>query len=83
MDNKLGRAPGSSEKLIAFVKDRPGHDKRYAIDATKINNELGWEPSLQFEEGLNKTVDWYLSNQEWLDNITSGDYQDYYKKQYN
>ena len=83
MDNKLGRAPGSSEKLIAFVKDRPGHDKRYAIDATKINNELGWEPSLQFEEGLNKTVDWYLSNQEWLDNISSGDYQDYYKKQYN
>lgn len=82
MDNKLGRAPGSSEKLIAFVKDRPGHDKRYAIDATKINNELGWEPSLQFEEGLNKTVDWYLSNQEWLDNITSGDYKDYYKKQY-
>ena len=83
MDNKLGRAPGSSEKLIAFVKDRPGHDKRYAIDATKINNELGWEPSLQFEEGLNKTVDWYLSNQEWLDNISSEDYQDYYKKQYN
>jgi len=82
MDTKLGRATGSSEKLITYVKDRPGHDKRYAIDAAKINNELGWEPSLQFEEGLNKTVDWYLSNQEWLDRVTSGEYQKYYTKQY-
>ena len=73
---------GSSGKLITYVKDRPGHDKRYAIDAGKINKELGWEPSLQFEEGLRKTVDWYLSNQEWLDSVTSGEYQNYYKEQY-
>ncbi|MBF90417.1 MAG: dTDP-glucose 4,6-dehydratase [Flavobacteriales bacterium] len=82
MDEKLGREEGSAEKLITYVKDRPGHDKRYAIDAGKINKELGWEPSLQFEEGLRKTVDWYLSNQEWLDSLTSGEYQNYYKEQY-
>ncbi|MEC8611037.1 MAG: dTDP-glucose 4,6-dehydratase [Bacteroidota bacterium] len=82
MDNKLGRASGSSESLITYVKDRPGHDKRYAIDASKINNELGWEPSLQFAEGLDKTVDWYLNNQDWLTNVTSGEYQKYYSKQY-
>ena len=82
MDEKLGREEGSSGKLITYVKDRPGHDKRYAIDAGKINKELGWEPSLQFEEGLRKTVDWYLSNQEWLDSVTSGEYQNYYKEQY-
>ncbi len=82
MDEKLGRKEGSSEKLITYVKDRPGHDKRYAIDAGKIKKELGWEPSLQFEEGLRKTVDWYISNQEWLDSVTSGDYQNYYEEQY-
>ena len=82
MDKKLGREVGESRKLITFVKDRAGHDKRYAIDASKIKDELGWEPSLQFEEGLEKTVDWYLSNQEWLDHVTSGDYKNYYKKQY-
>lgn len=82
MDKKLNRAEGESEKLITFVKDRAGHDLRYAIDATKLKEELGWLPSLQFEEGLEKTVDWYLSNQEWLDNVTSGHYQDYYKDQY-
>lgn len=83
MDEKLLMEEGSAEKLITYVKDRPGHDKRYAIDAGKINKELGWEPSLQFEEGLRKTVDWYLSNQEWLDSVTSGEYQNYYKDQYN
>jgi dTDP-glucose 4,6-dehydratase len=82
MDKKLGRKEGSSESLITFVKDRPGHDKRYAIDASKINKELSWEPSLQFAEGLEKTVDWYLSNQDWLDSVTSGAYQQYYSKQY-
>ena len=82
MDEKLLMEEGSAEKLITYVKDRPGHDKRYAIDASKINKELGWEPSLQFEEGLRKTVDWYLSNQEWLDSVTSGEYQNYYKDQY-
>lgn len=82
MDKKLGRPDGESRKLITFVKDRAGHDKRYAIDASKIKEELGWEPSLQFEEGLEKTVDWYLSNEEWLKNVTSGDYQNYYQKQY-
>ena len=82
MDKKLGRAPGTSAKLITFVKDRAGHDLRYAIDATKLNKELGWEPSLQFEEGLEKTVDWYLANQEWLDHVTSGTYQEYYSDQY-
>ena len=83
MDEKLGREKGESEKLITFVKDRPGHDLRYAIDATKINKELGWKPSVTFEEGLSLTIDWFLSNQEWLDHVTSGDYQKYYDKQYN
>lgn len=82
MDAKLGRAEGESEKLITYVKDRPGHDLRYAIDATKINKELGWKPSVTFEQGLEKTIDWYLSNDEWLKNVTSGDYQTYYEKQY-
>jgi dTDP-glucose 4,6-dehydratase len=82
MDAKLNREEGSSLKLITYVKDRPGHDKRYAIDASKIKSELGWEPSLQFEEGLTKTVDWYLNNEEWLDRVTSGEYQNYYKNQY-
>ena len=83
MDQKLGRSEGESAKLITYVKDRAGHDKRYAIDATKLNKELGWEPSLQFEEGLSKTIDWYLSNQDWVKNITSGSYQHYYHNQYN
>ena len=82
MDEKLGRQKGSSAQLITFVKDRPGHDKRYAIDASKIKTELGWEPSLQFAEGLAKTIDWYLNNQDWLDNVTSGEYQNYYQNQY-
>ena len=82
MDDKLAREQGSSAQLITFVKDRPGHDKRYAIDATKIKTELGWEPSLQFTEGLEKTIDWYLNNQDWLDNVTSGEYQNYYQNQY-
>ncbi|MCI0922487.1 dTDP-glucose 4,6-dehydratase [Sphingobacterium rhinopitheci] len=82
MDEKLGRAVGESAQLITFVKDRPGHDLRYAIDASKINTELGYEPSVTFEQGLSKTIDWFLANQDWLDNVTSGDYQSYYKKQY-
>ena len=82
MDEKLGRERGSSEKLITYVKDRPGHDLRYAIDANKINKELGWEPSVTFEQGLSITIDWYLNNQEWLNHVTSGEYQSYYKKQY-
>jgi dTDP-glucose 4,6-dehydratase len=82
MDIKLGRAVGESEKLITYVKDRPGHDLRYAIDASKINKELGWKPSVTFEQGLEKTIDWYLSNEVWLRNVTSGAYQEYYKKQY-
>ncbi|WP_298741688.1 dTDP-glucose 4,6-dehydratase [uncultured Chitinophaga sp.] len=82
MDKKLGRAPGTSAQLITFVKDRAGHDLRYAIDATKLNKELGWQPSLQFEEGLEKTVDWYLANEAWLDHVTSGAYQQYYEEQY-
>jgi dTDP-glucose 4,6-dehydratase len=82
MDEKLDRAIGESEKLITYVTDRAGHDMRYAIDATKLKNELGWLPSLQFEEGLGKTIDWYLSNEKWLNNITSGNYQKYYEKQY-
>ena len=82
MDEKLGRVKGTSEKLITFVKDRAGHDMRYAIDATKIKEELGWEPSLQFEEGIEITIDWYLNNQEWLDHVTSGAYQDYYSDLY-
>ncbi|MFK7947702.1 MAG: dTDP-glucose 4,6-dehydratase [Saprospiraceae bacterium] len=82
VDEKLGREKGSSEKLITFVKDRAGHDLRYAIDATKLAKELGWTPSLQFEEGLSKTIDWYLENSEWLESITSGNYQKYYEQQY-
>ncbi|MBO97301.1 MAG: dTDP-glucose 4,6-dehydratase [Flavobacteriales bacterium] len=82
MNAALGVAEGTSENLITYVKDRPGHDKRYAIDASKINKELGWKPSLQFQEGLGLTIDWYMSNQNWLDNVTSGDYKNYYKKQY-
>jgi dTDP-glucose 4,6-dehydratase len=82
MDNKLGRDLGTSVQLIAYVKDRPGHDLRYAIDASKINKELGWSPSVTFEQGLEKTIDWYLSNEDWLKNVTSGDYQKYYEKQY-
>ncbi|MFY0593255.1 dTDP-glucose 4,6-dehydratase [Roseivirga sp.] len=82
MDKKLGRDEGTSQKLITFVKDRAGHDMRYAIDASKIKDELGWIPSLQFEEGLENTVDWYLENEVWLENVTSGAYQSYYDKQY-
>ncbi len=82
MDAILNRAEGTSEKLITYVKDRPGHDLRYAIDASKINKELGWKPSVTFEEGLKKTIDWYLNNEEWLNSVTSGDYQLYYEKQY-
>src|SRR5690606_31219886 len=82
MDEKLNRLKGRSEKLITYVKDRPGHDKRYAIDASKINKELGWKPSVTFEEGLAKTIDWYLSNTDWLQSVTSGAYQSYYQKQY-
>ena len=82
MDRKLGREEGTSGNLITYVKDRPGHDLRYAIDATKINRELGWEPSVTFEQGLEKTVDWYLANTEWLEHVTSGAYQEYYDKQY-
>jgi dTDP-glucose 4,6-dehydratase len=82
MDKKLNRAEGESAKLITFVTDRAGHDLRYAIDSSKLQRELGWTPSLQFEEGLEKTVDWYLKNEEWLNNVTSGDYQKYYNKQY-
>ncbi|HVU83526.1 MAG TPA: dTDP-glucose 4,6-dehydratase [Puia sp.] len=82
MDKKLGRPEGESAKLISFVKDRPGHDMRYAIDAHKLNTELGWKPSLQFEEGLEKTVDWYLQNEKWIQQVTSGEYQHYYEKQY-
>ncbi|RLD39508.1 MAG: dTDP-glucose 4,6-dehydratase [Bacteroidetes bacterium] len=82
VDKKLGREPGSSEKLITYVTDRAGHDLRYAIDSTKLQETLGWKPSLQFEEGIELTVDWYLKNQEWLDNVTSGDYQKYYDEMY-
>jgi dTDP-glucose 4,6-dehydratase len=82
MDEKLNKAEGTSVKLITYVKDRPGHDLRYAIDASKIKKELGWKPSVTFEEGLSKTIDWYLNNEEWLNNVTSGEYQAYYKKQY-
>ncbi len=82
MDDRLGRVKGESQELITFVKDRAGHDMRYAIDANKIKNELGWEPSLQFEEGLAKTVDWYLENEDWLEKVTSGEYQNYYDSQY-
>ena len=83
VDLMLGREEGTSDKLITYVNDRAGHDLRYAIDSTKLKNELGWEPSLQFEEGIEKTVKWYLNNKKWMDRVTSGDYQDYYKKMYN
>ena len=83
VDQFLGRKKGKSEKLITYVTDRAGHDFRYAIDSSKLKNELGWEPSLQFEEGVEKTVKWYLDNKDWMDNVTSGDYQDYYNKMYN
>ncbi len=82
MDEKLGNPTGSSEQLITFVKDRAGHDLRYAIDATKLQEELGWMPSVTFEEGLSKTIDWYLANTEWLQKVTSGDYVNYYKQHY-
>jgi dTDP-glucose 4,6-dehydratase len=82
MDKKLGREEGESEQLVTYVKDRAGHDLRYAIDATKIKHELGWEPSVQFEEGIEKTIDWYLENEKWLENVTSGYYQKYYEEQY-
>lgn len=82
MDRKLGREEGESATLITFIRDRPGHDRRYAIDATKINRELGWSPSVTFEEGLEKTIDWYLANEEWLKHITSGDYMKYYEEMY-
>ena len=82
MDTKLGRKAGESEALITYVKDRPGHDRRYAIDATKLNKELGWKPSVTFEQGLSETIDWYLENTEWLNNITSGNYAKYYESMY-
>ena len=82
MDEKLGRRPGTSEALITFVKDRAGHDLRYAIDSSRIQKELNWKPSLTFEEGLSLTVDWYLANQEWLATVIDGSYQDYYHKMY-
>jgi len=82
MDRKLDRAEGTSEKLISFVKDRPGHDLRYAIDASKINDQLGWEPSVSFETGLDLTIEWYLENTTWLDHVTSGSYREYYNTQY-
>ena len=82
MDELLGRSIGSSRALIRFVKDRPGHDRRYAIDASKIKNDLNWEPKVMMKEGLKATAEWYLSNTDWMENIISGDYQEYYKKQY-
>ena len=82
LDRKLGRSEGTSAQLITYVKDRAGHDLRYAIDSTKLQRELGWKPSLQFEEGLEKTVDWYLANKKWMDEVTSGEYQNYYQNQY-
>lgn len=82
MDQKLGRTPGESAQFISYVKDRPGHDRRYAIDASKINKNFGWEPSVTFELGLEKTVEWYLANEKWLNSVTSGNYQQYYEKQY-
>jgi dTDP-glucose 4,6-dehydratase len=82
MDKKLGRSAGTSEKLITFITDRAGHDLRYAIDSSKLQKELGWKPSLQFEQGLEETVDWYLNNEAWLEHITSGAYQQYYQHQY-
>ena len=83
VDRLLDRKPGESQKLITFVKDRAGHDFRYAIDSSKLKKELGWEPSLQFEEGVEKTIKWYLKNGDWLKNVTSGDYEKYYERAYN
>ena len=82
MDEKLGKPKGTSEKLITYIEDRPGHDLRYAIDASKINQNLDWKPSVTFEEGLSRTIDWYLNNNDWLENVTSGEYKDYYQSQY-
>ena len=82
MDEALGNPSKSSRALITYVKDRAGHDRRYAIDPTKIKNDLGWEPKVYFEEGIRKTIDWYLSHKDWLKNVTSGDYMQYYKKHY-
>ena len=82
MDKKLNRSEGESEELITYVTDRAGHDMRYAIDATKLETELNWKPSLKFEEGLEKTVDWYLANEDWIQEVTSGSYRDYYEKMY-
>jgi dTDP-glucose 4,6-dehydratase len=82
MDEKLENKIGTSEKLITFIEDRPGHDFRYALDASKINKDLGWNPSIKFEEGLSRTIDWYLNNKEWLENVTSGEYLNYYKLNY-
>ena len=82
MDKKLGRPEGESAQLITYIKDRPGHDRRYAIDAGKINRELGWKPSVTFEQGLDKTIDWYLENAEWLSRVTSGEYRNYYEEMY-
>ena len=82
MDQKLGRPEGTARELITFVKDRPGHDRRYAIDASKLQNELGWTPSISFDEGFKETIDWYLTHKEWVERVTSGTYQDYYSEQY-
>ena len=82
MDRKLGREAGESAKLITYVTDRAGHDFRYAIDASKLENEMGWSPSVAFDQGFEKTIDWYLENNEWLDNVTSGNYQAYYQNMY-
>jgi dTDP-glucose 4,6-dehydratase len=82
MDEKLGRPEGTAQALITYVKDRPGHDRRYAIDASKLYNELGWTPSVKFEEGFRETIEWYLANPEWVENVTSGAYQQFYEKQY-
>jgi dTDP-glucose 4,6-dehydratase len=83
MDEKLGKPAGTSEQLITYIKDRPGHDRRYAIDASKINRELGWKPSVTFQEGLSETIDWFLNNEDWLTNVTSGSYKNYYESMYN
>ena len=82
MDRKLERPRGENRTLLTFVKDRPGHDRRYAIDAAKIKRDLGWEPSYTFEQGIDETIDWYLANREWVADVTSGAYREYYEKQY-